>query len=585
MFTVVGLSAYFHDSACCVLRDGVLVAAAQEERFSRRKHDESFPLRAFGWCLRQAGLTLADVDCVAYYEDPFKKLERQLWQAWPALSPDRCLRLWARARLPLNAIREVLGHRGDVEISDHHQSHAASAFFFSGFRDAAILTVDGVGEWATTTYGHGSGERIEMLEEVEFPNSLGLLYSTITSYLGFAVNDGEYKVMGLAPYGRPRFVETLRVLAESGPGGQFRLCPRYFDFRRDDRMYSDAVPELLGMPPRRRGEPILPCHEDLARSLQVVLEEMLLEKVRYLHTRVPVDDLCMAGGVALNCVANGRILREGPFRRLFIQPAAGDAGGALGAAALAHVRHRGTERLPARLEHVYLGPGASAQEVGDLLDTLAIAATDYRRDEEALIAETVRRLSSGQIVAWFQGRMEFGPRALGARTILGDPRDPTMRDRVNSIIKEREAFRPFAPAVLESHARAHFDLDHPSPFMLETCQVISPIALPAITHVDGTARVQTVDARTHPRFARLLRAFHDRTGCPVLLNTSFNLKDEPIVATPADALSSFARSPLDALVVEDFIVDRAQLLAALPTAGKTLQATASRMATLQVYPF
>lgn len=560
MFNVIGISAHFHDSACCLLQDGIPVAAAQEERFTRVKHDKSLPVHAFRWCLQHAELTIADVDCIAYYEDPRAKLERQLWQDWPAMSPARGLELWQGARAPLDAIREVLGYEGDLDVCMHHHSHAASAFLMSGADEAAILTVDGVGEWTTTGYGHGRRGEVDLFEEVHFPHSLGLLYSTLTDYLGFAVNDGEYKVMGLAPYGRPVYTEQIGDLVRNDVGGQFRLNTDYFDFTRRDCMYSPLLPEKLGIPPRQPDDPILPMHKDLARSLQAVLEELLLQKVRYLHDRVPVDCLCMAGGVALNCVANGRILREGPFRTLFVQPAAGDAGGALGAALIAHGRRR-PGGAPKTLSHVYLGPAYESGGIADLLDTLGIAAVDCRDREPALIAATVDLLAAGKVIGWFQGRMEFGPRALGARSILGDARIPNLADRVNELVKQRERFRPFAPAVSAAAAADHFDLDHPSPFMLETCRVISPLALPSITHVDGSARVQTVDAATHPRFAALLDAFAARTGCPILLNTSFNLSDEPIVATPADALVSFARSELDALVLEDFIVHRSSLSA------------------------
>jgi carbamoyltransferase len=556
MFTVVGLSAYFHDAACCLLQDSVLVAAAQEERFSRRKHDANLPAQAFKYCLEAAGLTIADVDCVAYYETPTLKLERQLSQFWPVLTPAQCLGLWARARQPVEAIRDVLGFDGDIEICGHHDSHAASAFLFSGFREAAILTVDSVGEWTTTAYGHGRAGTVELFEDVRFPHSIGLLYSTLTDFLGFDVNDGEYKVMGLAPYGQPRLLAALRDLLHAGPAGQFELNAQYFDFA-GGRMFTERLADLVGCRPRLPREPILPIHRDIASSLQTLLEEVLLEKVRYLHDRVPVDDLCMAGGVALNCVANGRIMREGPFKRLFVQPAAGDAGGCVGAAALASVRRRGVEEpRPPRLDHVYLGPAYSASDVARVLALVGTEGLDYRGREAALIDDTARLLADGKIIGWFQGSMEFGPRALGARSILADPRDPTMQERVNALIKNREGFRPFAPAVLERAASRYFALDHPSPFMLETCQVISGIPLPATTHVDGSARVQTVNPDVSPRFAKLLEAFERQTGCPVLLNTSFNLSDEPIVASPTDALRSFSRSHLDALVIEDFIVER-----------------------------
>jgi carbamoyltransferase len=552
---VVGLSAFFHESACCLLRDGQLVAAAEEERFSRVKHDPRLPVSAFRWCLRRGGIGILDVDCIAYYESPAKKRERQLWAGVPEGGPALPLDSGG----PERAIREGLGFEGPILIFEHHLSHAASAFFFSGFPEAALLTVDGVGEWATTTYGKGDGSGVELFEEVRFPHSLGLLYSTLTAYLGFEVNDGEYKVMGLAPYGKPRYLEEIRRLVSSRPegqsSGQYQLDLQYFDFLRGRRMYSDALPQLFGQPPRQREAEITQFHQDVARSLQGVLEEILLEKARYLHQRTGLPDLCMAGGVALNVVANGRILREGPFKRLFVQPAAGDSGGCLGAAALAHARL--TEQRPGGpLPDVYLGPSWPVDEIAGLIAATGIPAQDFREREADLLEAVVDRLADGKVVAWFHGALEFGPRALGARSLLADPRDPGMRDRLNRLVKKREAFRPFAPSVLQDHAAEHFDLDHPSPFMLETCQVTSPLDLPAITHVDGSARPQTVSPAAAPRYAALIEAFRRRTGCPMLVNTSFNVRGEPIVGSSVDALFSLGSSGIDALVLEDFLIDR-----------------------------
>lgn len=533
------------------------MAAAEEERFSRVKHDPRLPVSAFRFCLERAGLGILDIDCVAYYESPVKKLSRQLWAGVPEGAPAGLP--WLDPGYPERAIREGLGWEGPIRVYEHHLSHAASAFFYSGFPDAALLTVDGVGEWATTTYGRGTGSSIELFEEVEFPHSLGLLYSTLTAYLGFEVNDGEYKVMGLAPYGEPRFVEEIRRLVLSGEGGQYRLDLRYFDFLWGRRMYSDALIRLFREPPREREAEIAPFHQDVARSLQVVLEEILLEKARYLHEKTGARDLCMAGGVALNVVANGRILREGPFERLFVQPAAGDSGGCLGAAALAHAELTGARPATGPLHHVYLGPSWSADEVAGLVTATGLPALDFRGREADLLEAVVDRLTRGEVVGWFHGAMEFGPRALGARSLLADPRDPGMRDRLNRLVKKREAFRPFAPSVLAAHASEHFDLDHPSPFMLETCRVTSPLDLPAVTHVDGSARPQTVDPEVSPRYAALLEAFRRRTGCPILVNTSFNVRGEPIVNSPVDALFCLGSSGIDALVLEDFVIDRARL--------------------------
>jgi carbamoyltransferase len=560
---VLGLSAFFHESACCLLVDGRLVAAAEEERFSRVKHDARLPVSAFRWCLRQGGVGIEELDCIAYYESPVKKLSRQLWSGLPAGGAGADL-AWLDPGAPERAIREGLGFEGPILTFDHHLSHAASAFFFSGFPEAAVLTVDGVGEWATTVYSRAAGSSIEPFAEVEFPHSLGLLYSTLTSYLGFEVNDGEYKVMGLAPYGEPRYLEEMRRLVSSGPGGQYRLDLRYFDFVRGRRMWSNALPRLLGEAPRPHEAAITRFHQDVARSLQAVLEEILLEKVGWLHEQTGLPRLCMAGGVALNVVANGRILREGPFSHLFVQPAAGDSGGCLGAAALAWIERTGQRPATGPLRQVGLGPSWSADEIAGLIAATGIAARDFRSREADLLEGIVDRLAQGKVVGWFHGRMELGPRALGGRSLLADPRDPGMRDRLNRLVKKREAFRPFAPSVLAAHAAEHFDLDHPSPFMLETCGVTSPLDLPAIAHVDGSARPQTVDPAEAPRYAALLSAWERRTGCPVLVNTSFNVRGEPIVCSPVDALLCLGASGIDCLVLEDFLIDRDALPADWP---------------------
>lgn len=561
---IIGVAAGYHDSSCCLLQDGRLVAAVQEERFTRVKNDRSFPRWAFRYCLEEAGLTISDVDCVAYYEDPCLKLGRQIWMGMqPGLTEQRRQSVFDRLMksLPQEQIRTLFGYEGPIEISDHHLSHAASSYYFSGFEEAAILTVDGVGDWPTTTYGFGRGERLERFEQVDFPHSLGFFYSAITSYLGFEVNEGEYKVMGLAPYGKPLYVEQLRDLIQTADGGQYRLNMKYFAFLVEDSMYTEHLCALLGRPAREPESEILQFHMDVARSAQVMLEEVLLEKVRYLHSKVPSENLCMAGGVALNVVANGRCLKEGPFKRLFVQPAAGDAGGSIGAAAIAHVRLTGQAPLRQQQSHVYLGPAFSAREAHRFLKATSAKFLDFRDKEKELLSFTAERLAEGKVVGWAHGRMEFGPRSLGARSILGDPRHPEMRKRINALVKMREAFRPFAPAVLASKTAEHFDLDHPSPFMLETCRVISPLKLPAVTHVDGSARVQTVSAETNPRFAALLEEFDRQTGCPILLNTSFNVRGEPIVCTLLDAILCFVRSRIDLLVLEDFVITRAGISA------------------------
>jgi carbamoyltransferase len=556
---IIGISSGYHDSACSLLQDGVLVAAVQEERFSRVKNDRSFPVRAFNYCLQEGGITIADLDCIGYYEDPCLKLGRQVWMGFmpnlPASRRDSILDRLSRSQ-PRQMINEILGYEGRIEIFDHHLSHAASSYYFSGFAESAILTVDGVGDWATTTYGFGQGPKIERFEQVDFPDSLGFFYSAITGYLGFEVNEGEYKVMGLAPYGEPEYADQIRKLIEVTSEGQYRLNMKYFGFLSEDCMYTDELVTLLGQPPREPESELTQFHMDVARSAQVVLEEILLEKTRYLHTKFPSENLCMAGGVALNVVANGRCLREGPFERLFVQPAAGDAGGSVGAAALAHVQVTGEPPLVEKLEHVYLGPANSVSDAYKFLRASSAKFQDFRGREDELINFVADRLIDGKVIGWSQGRMEFGPRALGARSILADPRRPEMRDRINALVKMREAFRPFAPAVLESEYQEHFNLDHASPFMLETCDVISPIDLPSITHIDGSARIQTVNGDANPRFAALLQEFYRRTGCPIILNTSFNLRGEPIVCNPVDAIRCFSRSQIDMLVIEDFVIER-----------------------------
>lgn len=550
---ILGISAFFHESACCVLRDGRLVAAASEERFSRRKHDPALPVRAFRSCLATADLDPGDLDAIGYYEPPTDKLARQIRAGVPAR--ERGEYAWLDPGRPLRSLREGLGLEVPVTICRHHEAHAASAFFFSGFRDAAVLTADGVGAWSTTVYGRYRGTAFERLDTVSFPHSLGLLYSTLTSYLGFRVLDGEYKVMGLASYGEPRHLDEIFQLVAMGPEGQFLLNRRYFDFN-GRRMFTPSLPELFGRPPRAPGAPIEPFHQDVARSLQLALEEILLEKLGWLQERCGLERLCLAGGVALNAVANGRIRREGPFSEVFVQPAAGDAGACLGAAALAHVERTGRAPDPGPMTSVAWGPTCGDDAIGRLLAATELRHSDFRGREDALLDHVAEALDAGALVGWFHGAMEMGPRALGQRSILADPRDPQVRERLNRRIKQREDFRPFAPSVLAEQAADHFALVGPAPFMLETTAVTSTASLPAITHVDGSARPQTVDREALPRFAALLDAYDRRTGCPMVVNTSFNRAGEPIVCTPADALRCFIEAGLDLLVLGDFTLRR-----------------------------
>jgi carbamoyltransferase len=557
MSNIIGISAFFHDSACALLQDGTLTVAVQEERLSRIKHDAGFPIRAFRACLAEGGLRLGDVHAIAYYEDPARRLSRQLWQFTVTHATEHCLSMWRRATRITDSIRSRLGFDGPIHFVPHHVSHAASAFHFSGFSEASVLVADAVGEWSTTTCGHGRDREITITDEVLFPHSLGLLYSALTSYLGFEVNDGEYKVMGLAAYGTPRFRDRFRALCELDARGSCRLNLDFFDFADSHRMFSDSLPTLFDVPPRRRDDPITGAHADIARSLQETVEEALLRKARWLHTEHGLPNLCLAGGVALNCVAVGRLRRETPFRALFVQPAAGDAGGAIGAATVVHCQTptSGPVTPPTNL---YLGPAVSTYDIRALAARATDTCRDYRDDVAGLCSELARRLAAGAIVGWFQGRMEFGPRALGARSILADPRSAEVATRINAHIKRREAFRPFAPVVLEEWASAYFDTSGPMPFMTETCLVAPGAGLAAVTHVDGTARVQTLGAE-QPRLRMLLEAFLSLTGCPALLNTSFNTSDEPIVCSPIDALVTFARGRLDLLALDTVLITRDDL--------------------------
>jgi carbamoyltransferase len=599
---ILGISAFYHDSAAALVVDGRIVAAAQEERFTRLKHDASFPRRASDYCLRHAGLTPADLDYVVFYEKPLQKFDRLL-ETYLAYAPrgfrsfSAAMPTWLKEKLHLTpAIRRGLGlpARTPLVFTDHHESHAASAFFPSPFTDAAILTLDGVGEWATTTLGVGRGREITLTDQIAFPHSLGLLYSAFTYYCGFKVNSGEYKLMGLAPYGRPIYADLIRsTLIDLKPDGSFWMNLDYFDYPQGLTMTSERFHALFGGPPRAPEATLTQKHMDLAASIQAVTEEGVLNLARHLHARTGMRHLVMAGGVALNCVANGRLLREGPFERLWIQPAAGDAGGALGAALFTW--HQLLEQPRNADPHdaqsgSFLGPSWTSDQMGPLLRSEDVEAERWP-EEDALLDRVSALLEAGLVVGWFQGRMEFGPRALGARSILGDPRAPGMQATMNLKIKFRESFRPFAPVVLAEEASRWFDLPRgqDSPYML----LVAPVAqdqrlplsdpdrarmatdpdlrarvnvprssIPAVTHVDYSARVQTVDAHRHGRFHRLLTTFHRRTGCPVLVNTSFNVRGEPIVCSPVDAYRCFLGTEMDALVLEDHVIVKTDALRA-----------------------
>jgi carbamoyltransferase len=583
---ILGISAFYHDSAAALLDDGRIVAAAQEERFTRKKHDASFPKEAVRYCLAEAGIQLEEVDQIVFYEKPLLKFER-LAETWLAEAPRgfgaflEALPQWLQKKLHHpRLLREGLGGawKKRFVFVEHHESHAASAFFPSPFDEAAILTLDGVGEWTTTSWGIGRGNQISLGGEILFPHSLGLLYSAFTYQCGFRVNSGEYKLMGLAPYGIPRHRDLiLRELVDVKPDGSYRLNLRYFGYTRSLRMTSPAFEKLFG-PARKPEEPIEERHLDLAASIQAVTEEIVLRLARSLRARSGLPNLVLAGGVALNCVANGRVFREAGFERLWVQPAAGDAGGALGAALFCHHQLLDGPRPAPRHDAMHgalLGPACTDDEAAKALTD---AGAVYERvGAEALANRVASLLAGGKIVAWVQGRMEFGPRALGSRSILGDPRDPEMQRRMNLRIKFRESFRPFAPAVLAADVGDWFEVPErfESPYML----VVAPVApnrrrapdcslaglarqrqnlsdIPAVTHVDHSARIQTVDTDSNPRFLALLSAFKDLTGCPILVNTSFNVRGEPIVCTPADAHRCFLATEIDVLVVGDCLVAR-----------------------------
>jgi carbamoyltransferase len=583
---ILGLSAYFHDSAACLVVDGDIVAAAQEERFTRKKHDPAFPSRAAAYCLSERGLRAAELDAVAFYEKPWLKFAR-LGATYLTHAPRgassflRSMPLWLGKKLWTGRhVTRELGYPGRVLYTEHHEAHASSAFFPSPYERAAILTVDGVGEWATASIGVGEGNRIRILRELRFPHSLGLLYSAFTAFAGFKVDSGEYKLMGLAPYGEPRYAAVIEEkLVEVRDDGSFRLNLEYFDFALGLRMTNARFEALFGGPARVPEGPLTERELDLAASIQLVTEKILLRMARHAHSLTGAKNLVLAGGVALNCVANGKILREGPFERLWIQPASGDAGGALGAALFVHHQLSGGSRVVDgrrdRQRGSKLGPAFSAEAIARFVGERDITA-ERHDDPERLAGRVAELLSREDVVGWFQGRMEFGPRALGSRSILGDARSARMQTTINVKIKFRESFRPFAPSVLSEHAPEYFDLAQESPYMLLVAKVSEAHRLrvdetgvrglekrrlvrsdvPAVTHVDASARIQTVARDDDPLYHLLLRAFYERTGCPVIVNTSFNVRGEPIVCTPEDAYRCFVRTHMDALVLGPFVIQR-----------------------------
>ena len=590
---ILGISAYYHDAAACLLESGDITAAAQEERFTRKKHDAQFPRHAIDYCLAEAGVSITGLDAVVFYDKPLVKFER-LIETYIADAPRgfrsflTAMPIWLKEKLYLKSLlkKELADLAGSSKkalpqllFAEHHQSHAASAFFPSPFDEAAVLCMDGVGEWATTSVWLGKGNQLTPLWQIDFPHSLGLLYSAFTYFTGFKVNSGEYKLMGLAPYGTPRHVDVIRDhLIDIKADGTFRLQMDYFDYATGLRMTNEKFSALFGREPRAPESALTQDDMDIAASVQAVTEEIVLKIAQTIHRETAVDHLCLAGGVSLNCVANGRLLREGPFKRLWVQPAAGDAGGALGCALAVWHQYADKPRQSSgamdRMRGAYLGPSFSSDEINAALDQLG-AEYHVHRDEDlfSLLAEL---LDQGKVLGWFQGRMEFGPRALGARSIIGDPRKTDMQSVMNLKIKYRESFRPFAPAVLNERVADYFDQTTESPYMLlvanvqnDRRKIVEPSdgtlfgieqlkqirsEIPAVTHVDYSARLQTVHRETNPRFHALLEAFDAKTGCPVVVNTSFNVRGEPIVCSPTDAYRCFMRTEMDCLVVENYLL-------------------------------
>ncbi len=582
---ILGISCYYHDAAACLLVDGEVVAAASEERFTRIKHDAEFPKRAIRYCLKAGGITAGELDFVAFYDKPFLKFERIL-ETYIATAPlglssfIKALPLWLKKKLFIPRLIEqsLDGFSGKMLFSEHHESHAASAFYPSPYESAAFLTIDGVGEWATTSFGVGDGRKIEILNEIHFPHSLGLLYSAFTYYTGFRVNSGEYKVMGLAPYGEPKYVQTiLDHLIDLKDDGSFRLDQRYFDYCSGLRMTSNKFHRLFGGPPREPESKLTQREMDLARSIQVVCEEVMLRMAEHVRRTTGQKHLCLAGGVALNCVGNGRILRESGYDDIWIQPAAGDAGGALGAALTVwhqYLENERTARPRGTQRGSYFGPAYPEDEIRRRLD--AMGGKYEKLQEDEIPGRVAALLADEKVVGWFQGRMEFGPRALGSRSIIGDARSPKMQSIMNLKIKYRESFRPFAPSVLYDQVSDYFELDRESPYMLLVAPVseehrlamsdeqqklfgidklnVQRSTIPAVTHVDYSARVQTVHPDDNRLYYDMIRSFYDLTGCPVIINTSFNVRGEPIVCRPEHAYTCFMRTEMDLLVLEDCVL-------------------------------
>ena len=562
MTTILGLSCFYHDSAACLLKDGEIIAAAHEERFTRKKHDSAYPQNAISFCLAYAGITSKDLDMVAYYEKPFIKFDRilstHLAEAPFSLASFlKSMPIWMKEKLWISAlIQKKLNYTGKIIFPEHHEAHAASSFFCSPFEEAAIMTLDGVGEWSTATVGYGCGNKIVLQKEIHFPHSLGLLYSAFTYFLGFKVNSAEYKVMGLAPYGNPRYVDLIKNhLIDIKEDGSFKLNLSYFSYTYNLKMTHRRFGELFNRKPRKPEDRLTQDDFDIAASIQKVTEEVVLKIAKSIRKETGMKKLCLAGGVALNCVANGKVLREAGYDDIFIQPAAGDAGGAVGAAALAYYSLLNQKKNGKTMPHPFLGPSFSDEDIEKELQRCD--AVYEKLSQPELIQKTARGISDQRVVGWFQGRSEFGPRALGARSILADPRNKEMKDIVNLKIKFRESFRPFAPTVLYEHVQDYFELDQESPYMLLTAQVKEDKrVIPSVTHVDGSARIQTIKREDNPLYYDLIREFYRLTGVPVIINTSFNVRGEPLVGSPKDAFKCFMGTHMDALVIGNFFLEK-----------------------------
>lgn len=559
--TILGISCFYHDAAAALIRDGQLIAAAQEERFTRKKHDQDFPAKAIAFCLARGGITAGDVDYIAFYDKPLTKFDRILQTyiaTWPMsyASFIKAMPVWVKEKVWIpQIIQKELEYEGEILFAEHHVSHAASAFLVSPFPDAAILTMDGVGEWDTTTYGYGRGTDIQLLKTIEFPHSLGLLYSAFTYYLGFRVNSAEYKVMGLAPYGKPLYFDRIMEhLVDLRDDGSYRLNMKYFTYDFGLRMTGKRFAQLFGAPRREPESKLEQFHKDVAASLQKATDEMVLRMAGHVHRETGLPRLCLAGGVALNCVSNSQIRGKLPFTDIFVQPAASDAGGAVGAAYYIYNTVLGNPRNYT-WEHAYWGPEYRDEEIRQYLDSRQLPWEKFDREE--LLTRSAQLIADQKVVGWFQGRMEFGPRALGSRSILADARNRENWQRVNLKIKFRESFRPFAPTVLEDCVNEYFEWDGPSPYMLFTAQVREDHRhIPAVTHVDGSARLQTISRNDHALYYDLIRKFADITGCPVIINTSFNVRGEPIVCSPEDAVRCFLATDMDYLVIGSYIIDK-----------------------------